>query len=140
MALESDESVASPRAFAPPPNSEHFTGTPAQLVQKLIRDNTKQRRFRRESVWVMGGASVRGALLQLGAIERIELVVVPKIVTRGSPFAPRSGDVGVPLFAFPAIEGAQEEEQGDVDLQLIECRSYENGVIGLSYVVGGSPG
>lgn len=142
-AVPLSEPVSSPdgqppqRPFTPPPNSEHFTGTPAQLMQKLFRDNTRSRKFRRESVWVMGGASIRGALLQLGAIERIELVVVPKIITRGNPFAPRSGSVGVPLWAFPSIEGGQEEERADVDLQLIECRSYENGVLGLSYVVGG---
>ncbi|PVF98724.1 hypothetical protein CPB86DRAFT_814565 [Serendipita vermifera] len=106
--------------YPPPPGAEAFPGSPSQLVQKLAKEGTKSRKFKRESVWVMGGPKVRGAMLQLGVVERIELVMVPKILNDG-----------IPLWSL----GPSPDDKQDVQLELIECRSYENGVVGLSYSV-----
>jgi riboflavin biosynthesis pyrimidine reductase len=93
------------------------------LVQKLAKEGTKSRKFKRESVWVMGGPMVRGAMIQLGVVERVELVMVPKLINDG-----------IRLWSFGPPVNSNDEKQ-DVKLELIECRSYENGVVGLSYSV-----
>jgi len=108
----------------PPPNAEAFSGDPLQLVQKLAKESVKARKFKRESVWVMGGPAVRGAMLQLGVVERVELVMVPRVM---------SSPGGIPLWSF----GDDESGNNNVDLELIDCRSYENGVVSLSYSVVG---
>lgn len=70
----------------------------------------------------MGGSILRAAMLQLGVVERVELVMVPRIM-KGA----------VPLWAFTDPSDAR-----DFPMELIDCRSYENGVVGLSYSVGES--
>jgi riboflavin biosynthesis pyrimidine reductase len=69
----------------------------------------------------MGGPTVRGAMLELGVVERVELVMVPRIMNSAG---------GAPLWTFGDNDGSQS-----VELQLIDSRSYENGVVSLSYVV-----
>lgn len=104
----------------PPSNAEAFGGTPPQLIQKLSKEGVKSRKFKRESVWVMGGSKVRGAMLELGAVGRVELVIVPRMMTSGG---------GVPLWSFSG------ETSKGMELELIDTRSYENGVVSLSYAV-----
>lgn len=70
----------------------------------------------------MGGSQVRGAMLQLGVVERVEIVMVPRIMKEGTP-----------LWSFG---GSLNDE--DLHMELIDCRSYENGVVSLSYSVGES--
>jgi riboflavin biosynthesis pyrimidine reductase len=110
--------------YPPPPNAEPFTGEPVQLVQKLSKEGVKSRKFKRESVWVMGGPLVRSRMLELGVVERVEVVMVPRIMKSAG---------GVPLWSF----GDSENEEGSrsVELELIDTRSYENGVVSLSYAV-----
>ncbi|KIM27808.1 hypothetical protein M408DRAFT_159458 [Serendipita vermifera MAFF 305830] len=110
-----------PSHHAPPSNAEAFAGTPAELAQKLSKDGIKSRKFKRQAVWVMGGPKVRGAMLELGEIGRVELVIVPRIMTSSG---------GVPLWSFGG------DEKQDVELDLIDSRSYENGVVSLSYIPG----
>lgn len=106
--------------YPPPLNTEQFSGSPYQLVQLLEKEGNKSRKFKRESVWVMGGPSVRGEMIKIGAVERVEIVMVPRIVNGG-----------IPVWSF----GSAEPGFSEVPLELIDCRSYENGVVGLSYVV-----
>ncbi|KAG8824883.1 hypothetical protein FRC17_008997 [Serendipita sp. 399] len=115
-----------------PANATAFGGTPQELVNKLSKEGVKSRRFKRSSVWVLGGPTVRGAMLQLGVVERVELVMVPTIMRRANT---TGGNGGVPLWAFPANEEGGSTNQEDVRLELIDCRSYENGVVALSYSV-----
>ncbi|KAG8828261.1 hypothetical protein FRC19_008377 [Serendipita sp. 401] len=119
--------------YPPPANSSAFGGTPQDLVTKLSKEKTRSRSFKRSSVWVLGGPTVRGAMLQLGVVGRVELVVVPTIIKRANT---AGGNGGVPLWAFPANEDGGSSAHEDVRLELIDCRSYENGVIALSYTVG----
>jgi dihydrofolate reductase len=65
-------------------------------------------------VWVIGGGKVVTAALQAGAVDTVELYVMPVVLGRG-----------VPLFTEPC-EGP---------LALIESKAYRNGVVKLVYDV-----
>jgi len=65
-------------------------------------------------VWVIGGGKVVTAALQAGAVDTLELYVMPVVLGRG-----------VPLFTEPC-EGP---------LTLIESEAYSNGVVKLVYDV-----
>ena len=65
-------------------------------------------------VWVIGGGKVVTAALQAGAVDTLELYVMPVVLGRG-----------VPLFTEPC-EGP---------LRLIESSTYSNGVVKLVYDV-----
>jgi dihydrofolate reductase len=65
-------------------------------------------------VWVIGGGKVVTAALQAGAVDTLELYVMPVVLGRG-----------VPLFTEPC-EGP---------LTLIESKAYSNGVVKLVYDV-----
>jgi riboflavin biosynthesis pyrimidine reductase len=72
----------------------------------------------------MGGPTVRGAMLGLGVVERVELVMVPRIMNSAG---------ATPLWTF----GDNENGNRSVELELMDSRSYENGVVSLSYSVVG---
>jgi dihydrofolate reductase len=65
-------------------------------------------------VWVIGGGKVVTAALQAGAVDTLELYVMPVVLGRG-----------IPLFTEPC-EGP---------LTLIESKAYSNGVVKLVYDV-----
>jgi len=65
-------------------------------------------------VWVIGGGKVVTAALQAGAVDTLELYVMPVVLGRG-----------VPLFTEPC-EGP---------LTLVESKSFTNGVVKLVYDV-----
>lgn len=69
----------------------------------------------------MGGPSVRGEMLKIGAVERVEIVMVPRIVNGGTP-----------VWSFGT---SREQDIQQVPMELIDSRTYENGVLALSYVV-----
>jgi riboflavin biosynthesis pyrimidine reductase len=69
----------------------------------------------------MGGPSVRGEMLKLGAVERVEIVMVPRIINGGTP-----------IWTFGT---SREQDFQQVPMELIDCRTYENGVLALSYAV-----
>jgi dihydrofolate reductase len=68
-------------------------------------------------VWVIGGGKVVTAALQAGAVDTLELYVMP-VVLGG----------GVPLFTEPC----------GGPLNLIESKAYSNGVVKLLYDVSGT--
>ncbi|KAG8802077.1 hypothetical protein FRC16_010450 [Serendipita sp. 398] len=87
IAHEGAKALTSPQlapVYPPPANSSAFGGTPQDLVTKLSKEKTRSRSFKRSSVWVLGGPTVRGAMLQLGVVGRVELVVVPTIIKRAN--------------------------------------------------------
>ena len=87
-----------------PPETEAFHGTPEELVQRLARENT--------DVWVMGGAKLIQAFLNLNAISVMELFVMP--ILGG----------GVRLF---------EPMTSVRPVGLASAHSYPSGVVKLTY-------
>ena len=80
--------------------------TPENLMQQL-----EQRNVRR--VWLVGGAKLAASFRAQGLITEYAISVIPVVL-----------GAGIPLFASP---GPQEP------LQLIESKSYGNGIVQLSY-------
>lgn len=68
-----------------------------------------------KDIWLMGGGELASSLFAENLIDEIALAVCPVLL--GS---------GVPLF--PGISK-------QIDLELIECKPYKNGVVSLSYRV-----
>lgn len=66
-------------------------------------------------VWIVGGAATAAACLALGAVDSVELFVMPVLLGQG-----------VPLFAGDGPE---------LPLALRETRAWPNGVVGLTYDV-----
>ena len=90
----------------PPPGVERWTGGLPALVEHL-------RTTARNDVWVCGGARTVRAFLDLDAIDRIELYLIPVLL----------GD-GLPLF---------ERSPQQSSLTLRGTRSFDNGVVELVY-------
>lgn len=67
-------------------------------------------------VWIVGGAATAAACIALGAVDSVELFVMPVLLGEG-----------VPLFAGDGPE---------LPLALRETRAWPNGVVALSYDVG----
>lgn len=68
-----------------------------------------------KDIWLMGGGILAASLLNEGLIDEIGLTIQPILL--GS---------GIPLF--PDINR-------QVDLELVECRRYENGLVSVTYRV-----
>ncbi|RAU24040.1 dihydrofolate reductase [Paramagnetospirillum kuznetsovii] len=92
-----------------PDNVEPWLGDLGQLVEELRRQKTGD-------VWVAGGAKAIRAFLELGVIDHFDLLVMPVLL----------GD-GRPLF---------ERSERPSRLTLLGARTFANGVVRLSYVVG----
>jgi len=88
---------------------EPWVGDLAQLAERLRRDSPGD-------VWVTGGAKAIRAFLDLGAIDHLDLFVMPLLL----------GD-GKKLFE-PSERGGR--------LSFLGARTFANGVVKLSYVVG----
>lgn len=92
-----------------PDEVEPWLGDIAQLAAEL--------KAAEGDVWVMGGAKAIRAFLDVGAVERIQVLLMPVLLGGG-----------IPLF-LPAIH--------PMPLLLLTTRRYENGVVQLDYAVTG---
>lgn len=92
-----------------PDNVEPWLGDLARLVAELRESKTGD-------VWVAGGAKALRAFMDLGAVERFDLFVMPLLLGRGRK-----------LF---------EESDRTGRLTLLAAKTYINGVVRLSYAVG----
>ena len=77
------------------------------LVAELREDGAR--------VWIVGGAATAAACIAVGAVDTVELFLMPVLLGQG-----------VPLFA---------EDGPEVPLALRETRAWPNGVVGLTYDV-----
>jgi dihydrofolate reductase len=101
--------VVTSRPLTDAPDDTHaFHGSPDELVQQLGQDDA--------AVWIMGGAKLIQAFLNLDAIAMMELFVMPVLL----------GD-GVRLF---------EPMRGPRRLSLASAQSYPSGVVKLTYSLG----
>ena len=92
-----------------PDNVESWVGDISQLVGTL-------RTATNGDVWVAGGAKAIRAFLDLGTIDHFDLLVMPVLLGDGKPLFIRSD------------RGAH--------LTLLRAKTFANGVVRLSYVVG----
>ena len=87
---------------------------------KIVSDNAGEfvRNLKNESgkdIWLMGGGILAASLLKERLVDEIGMAIQPILL--GS---------GVPLFPDLGIQ---------VDLQLLEFKTYKNGIVGLNYRV-----
>ena len=87
---------------------------------EVISDNAGEfvRNLKSESgkdIWLMGGGILAASLLNDGLVDEIGLTIQPILL-----------GAGIPLF--PGIDR-------QIDLQLVECRRYENGLVSVTYRV-----
>lgn len=107
-----------PLSYFPAPScAEAFSDDLDHLIEKLAKEGAKKRYFKQELAWVMGGPRLRGAFVNRKLIDRAEIIMVPKLMADGV----------VPVWTLDGVNSM------DVDLRLIECRAFKNGVVGLSY-------
>jgi dihydrofolate reductase len=86
----------------------------------LVSDNAGEfvRNLKNESgkdIWLMGGGILAASLLKERLVDEIEVAIQPILLGSGIPLFP---DIGL-----------------QVDLQLLECKTYKNGIVGLKYLV-----
>jgi len=87
---------------------------------KIISDNAGEfvRNLKNESgkdIWLMGGGILAASLLRERLVDEIGLAIQPVLLGSGIPLFP---DIGM-----------------QVDLQMLECKTYKNGLVGLKYQV-----
>ncbi|MGH9766545.1 MAG: dihydrofolate reductase family protein [Blastocatellia bacterium] len=87
---------------------------------KIISDNAGEfvRSLKNESgkdIWLFGGGILAASLLRERLVDEIGVAIQPILLGSGIPLFP---DVGL-----------------RVDLQLLECKTYKNGLVGLRYQV-----
>ena len=68
-----------------------------------------------KDIWLMGGGGLAASLLKENLVDEINLTVQPVIL-----------GCGIPLFA---------EIGKQIDLELLQCKPYKNGLVSLSYRV-----
>ncbi len=99
--------VLTSRPLGPAPKGVEGTSDLPGLVAELREDGAR--------VWIVGGAATAAACIAVGAVDTVELFLMPVLLGQG-----------VPLFA---------EDGPDVPLALRETRAWPNGVVGLTYDV-----
>lgn len=87
----------------------------------LISENsiTEARRIKEQpgkDIWLYGGASLTDALLKEGLVDELWLSVHPILLGSGKP-----------LF---------RENDGRTTISLLECKTYESGLVSLRYSIG----
>jgi dihydrofolate reductase len=87
---------------------------------KVISDNAGEfvRSLKKESgkdIWLFGGGILAASLLRERLVDEISLAIQPVLLGSGIPLFP---DIGMQL-----------------DLQMLECKTYKNGIVGLKYSV-----
>jgi dihydrofolate reductase len=68
-----------------------------------------------KDIWLMGGGILAASLLKERLVDEISLAIQPVLLGSGIPLFP---DLGV-----------------QVDLQLLESKTYKNGIVSVSYRV-----
>jgi dihydrofolate reductase len=86
----------------------------------IVSDNAGDfvRSLKRESgkdIWLMGGGILAASLLKEHLVDEIGLAIQPVLLGSGIPLFP---DLGL-----------------QVDLQLLECKTYKNGIVSVTYRV-----
>jgi dihydrofolate reductase len=86
----------------------------------IVSDNAGDfvRSLKNESgkdIWLMGGGILAASLLRERLVDEIGLAIQPVLLGSGIPLFP---DLGL-----------------QVDLQLLECKTYQNGIVSVSYRV-----
>jgi dihydrofolate reductase len=86
----------------------------------LVSDNAGEfvRSLKNQSgkdIWLMGGGILAASLLKERLVDEIGVAIQPILLGSGIPLFP---DIGL-----------------QVDLQLLECKTYKNGIVGLKYLV-----
>jgi dihydrofolate reductase len=79
-----------------------------EFVRNLKNENGKD-------IWLMGGGILAASLLRERLVDEIGLAIQPILLGSGIPLFP---DLGL-----------------QVDLQLLECKTYKNGIVSLTYRV-----
>ena len=92
-----------------PPDVERWAGSPTGLMRHLEGSDA-------EGVWMMGGGRCVASFLDIGAVDEIDLCVMPVLLGQGLPlFVPRS--------------------RVELSLELLEHHAYNSGVVRLRYAV-----
>lgn len=99
--------VLTSRPLGDAPDGVEATSDVAGLIAELREDGAQ--------VWIVGGAATAAACIALGAIDTLELFLMPVLLGEG-----------VPLFLGDGPE---------LPLALRETRAWPNGVVGLTYDV-----
>lgn len=99
--------VLTSRPLGDAPDGVEGTSDLAGLISELREDGG--------DVWIVGGAATAAACIALGAVDTVELFVMPLLLGEG-----------VPLFVGDGPE---------LPLALREHRAWPNGVVGLTYDV-----
>ena|SRR5262245_32320388 len=68
-----------------------------------------------KDIWLMGGGILAASLLRERLVDEIGVAIQPVLLGSGIPLFP---DIGMQL-----------------DLQMLECKTYKNGIVGLKYSV-----
>ncbi|HKQ75357.1 MAG TPA: dihydrofolate reductase family protein [Blastocatellia bacterium] len=79
-----------------------------EFVRSLKRESGKD-------IWLMGGGILAASLLKERLVDEIGLTIQPILLGSGVPLFP---DIGL-----------------QVELQLLECKPYKNGIVGLKYQI-----
>lgn len=87
---------------------EFVSGNPAVLLARLREQPGKD-------IWLCGGGELAREFLKAGVLDEIILGIVPMLIGAGRPTFPPD---------FPETE-----------VELVECKQYKGGVIGLTYRV-----
>ncbi len=87
---------------------------------EIISDNAGEfvRGLKNESgkdIWLFGGGILAASLLRERLVDEIGVAIQPVLLGSGIPLFP---DLGL-----------------QVDLQLLDCKTYKNGIVGLKYLV-----
>lgn len=96
------------------PSNDHVTFVTDDMEPFIRELKTKHAK----DIWLIGGGQLNGHLLKANLIDELDLTVLPVILGKG-----------IPLF-----DGAYD----DRDLELLECKSYGNGVVQMRYKILGS--
>ena len=99
--------VLTSRPLGDAPDGVEGTSDVAGLIAELRDDGAR--------VWIVGGAQAAAACIAMGAVDTVELFLMPVLLGEG-----------VPLFAGDGPE---------LPLALRETRTWPNGVVGLVYDV-----
>src|SRR5215216_5657385 len=114
-----------------PDNSEGFMGMKTYVFSRTIKKRPgKQIEFVSENagefvrdlkdkpgkdIWIMGGGELAASLFKENLVDEVSLAIQPVLLGSGIPLFP---DIG-----------------RQIDLELIETKTYQNGVVSLSYRV-----
>lgn len=99
--------VLTSRPLSDAPEGVEGTSDLAGLIAELREDAAQ--------VWIVGGAALAGACFAFGAVDTVELFLMPVLLGEGVPLFPGEGP--------------------EIPLALRETRAWPNGVVGLTYDV-----